>query len=314
MHQDAHLPTGLGGWLWPVTWLSAVMPVLFSTLVVHMAVEHMPRVRDMAWPYSAAFHAYELPAIVFSGVGLCFSTWWAMQWFARAPRLVTWGPPALTAWVALVTALLWPERDEPPVIVTLVAAWCAATLAWWAARRSARVRDAFTALPRPVAASGVRGVLLGGPEHWGALRWLLPGVVVYTAVNLWLDLQVSVDAALEPLPEGPPPTNAFAAIGDPSRYILASRQAVGLQVSAVLALLGALVALARGSRSFPLWAVVAVLLALGAPLRMSLRDWCCPFLDGPEFERAARAWLTVLALAVIGALAWRRPRATPHAE
>lgn len=307
-------PTGLGGWLWPATWLSAVMPVLFSTLVVHMAVEHIARFRGLAWPYSAAFRAYELPAIVFSGVGLCFSTWWAMQWFARAPRLVTWGPPALTAWVALMTALAWPERDEPPVTMALVAAWCAATLAWWAARRSARVRTTFTALPCPVAASGVRGVVLGGPADWSAMRWLLPGVLVYTAVNLWLDLQVSVDAAMEPLPEGPAPTNAFESLSEPARYILASRFALGVQVSAVLALAGAFIALARGSRSFPPWTVVAVLLALGAPLRMSLRDWCCPFLDGPEFERAVHAWLTVLALTMIGAIAWRRPRATPQAE
>ena len=216
--------------------------------------------------------------------------------------------------MALTTVLLWPERDESEVIMALAAGWSMATIAWWAVRRSVRVRDAFMTPPGLVNISGVRGVLLGGPSNWDTLRWLLPGVLGYTAVNVWLDLQISVDAAMQPLPEGPPPTNVFAAIGDPTRYILASRVAAALQAAAVLSLLGAWVALARGSRWFPLWALVTVLLGLGAAVRMAIRDWCCPFLDGPEFERASRAWFAVLVLALIGAHAWLQPRATPRAE
>lgn len=314
MHQEGRGPVGLGGWLWPVTWLSAVLPVLFVTLATHMVVLAVAGHPAMLWAYSAEYRWYVYGQIVFASVGLCFTAWWAMQWFARSPRLVTWGPPALTAWLVLTTVLLWPERDEPEVTMVVAAGWSMVTLAWWAARRSVRVHNAFTTPPRPVTVTGVRGVLLGGPANWDALRWLLPGVLGYTAVNLWLDLQISLDAAMQPLPEGPPPTNVFAVIGDPTRYILASREAAALQAAAVLSLLGALVALARGSRWLPLWTVVAVLLALGAAVRMAIRDWCCPFLDGPEFERASHAWMAVLALTIIGAIAWARPRATPHAE
>ena len=82
-------PVGLGGWLWPVTWVSAMMPVLFVTPFAHSVVGTVARYPDMLSEYSAEYRWHVYSEIVFTSVGLCITVWWAMHWFARSPRLIT---------------------------------------------------------------------------------------------------------------------------------------------------------------------------------------------------------------------------------
>lgn len=303
-------PTGLGGWLWPVTWLSAMWPVAWLALAVD-ALRWMWGWMPSLWALGEPWHFVARMTLLFPGAA--FAVWWAARWFARDPRLPRRAPWLLWPWALIITPLAWPQpRASEYAIVAL--AWSAVVLAWWASRHSMRVRNTFVAGPIPPRGHGVSGVLRGGPVGWDGLRWLIPGVLGYAAARLAFELPVSIEAAMEAIPVVPPAGGAGPLVHDPTRYILASRVVLGLQVAALLTLLAAFVALARGWRSLPLLTIATLLLALGAPLRMVIRDWCCPFVDGPAFESHVVSWLVALALAVIGALAWRRPRATPHAE
>ena len=317
MNESKTHRVGLGGWLWPATWLSALMPVLLLPLIVDMAWRFLTGLDDWPWAERPVEIQWEYAkGMVFGAISGTVAFWWASQWFARSPRVRTWGPVVLAVTALVLGALLFPHRDDPLVVALLVTGGCTVALAWWAAYRSLRVRNTFVAGALPVHSAGGANVLRDGPGDWSARRWLLPGVMAYAALRLLLETTVSVDAVREALPTAA----ELAAMGngpmahDPTRYILASRTALALQLAAIITLAAAGVALARASKWGPVLTIPAVLLALGAAVRMAIRDWCCPFVDGPRFEEHVVAWLVVLALALIGAIAWRRPRATPHAE
>ena len=310
-------PVGLGGWLWPVTWLSALMPALLLPLIVDMVWRFLTGLDDWPWAERPVEMQWEYAkGMVFGAISGTVAFWWASQWFARSPRVRTWGPVVLAVAALVLGALLLPHRDDPLVVALLVTGGCTVALAWWAAYRSLRVRHTFVDGAVPVRGAGFANVLRHGPGDWSALRWLVPGVLAYAALRLVLEASWSLDAVLHPYIA----SDELVAIGsgaslhDPTRYILASRTALVLQLAAMLALVAAGVALARGSKWMPVLTVSALLLALGAAVRMAVRDWCCPFVDGPPFESHVMMWLSALVVAGIGAIAWRRPRATPHAE
>ena len=84
---------------------------------------------------------------------------------------------------------------------------------------------------------------------------------------------------------------------------------MALALSSVAAVLfaGALVGLVRGARWTPWITIAAILLAMAAPLYMSIRDWRCPFLDGPGFERMWREWCVILLTTTLGGTFRRWP-------
>jgi hypothetical protein len=195
----------------------------------------------------------------------------------------------------------------------------AATAWFFAARVSRRVRNTFGAHPP----SDWPGTVFDGPREWSRRRWLLPGALAFAVLQLWFELPIFAQDAFETIPPPPPVVDTASGVGTaaglialshPGRYIEASRVALALSAAGAVSIAGALIGLARGSRWTAPLALVGFLFAMAAPLRMSVRDWCCPFLDGPEFERMWREWCVVLAIWIFGGAWRRRPERTPRAE
>jgi hypothetical protein len=302
-------PVGLGGWLWPVTGLAATLPLFLTAAMV----------AALAGDLVAILRYGEIPDLLGEswvqreiGVMALLTTiawWWAIRWFARDPSMLRRGPIALLACAAVVATIAGFERDSSEYLVIASILFCLATASFLGARWSTRVRNTFVAHPLPAPAHGWRGVLFGGPRDWSHRRWLLPGVLIYAAVRLFFELSIFSGAAFEAIPPAPPTTDpriangtaaALIAMGHPGRYIEASRLALALSSISYLLLVGALIGLVRGARWTPWLTLGALMLAMAAPVRMSFRDWCCPFLDGPEFERMWREWCVVILIAVLG--------------
>lgn len=100
--------------------------------------------------------------------------------------------------------------------------------------------------------------------------------LAYAALELWFELPTFAEAAFETIPPPPPAFNmqsgngnaaARVAMRHPGRYIEASRMALALSSGAVLLPAGAVIGLARGARWTPWIRLIAILLAMSAPLQ-----------------------------------------------
>lgn len=316
MKEMRHAPIGLGGWLWPVTWSAAVLPVLFAAVILAALAGNLAVILhygEVPYPLGEPWVQREI------GVRLLLTAtawWWAIRWFARDPRMPRQGPVVLLACAGLVETVAWLDRDRAEYHVLATILLGLAIAGFIGARWSARVRNTFVVHPLPSPVPGWRGKLLSGPHDWSHRRWLLPGALVCAVLKLWLELPTFAEAAFEAIPPPPPAYSAdkgsgnamaLIAMSHPGRYIEASRTALVLSSGAVLLVAGALVGLMRGARWTPWIALAAILLAMSAPLYMSLRDWCCPFLDGPQFERMWHEWCIVVLITTLGGAFQRWP-------
>ena len=77
-------PVGLGGWLWPVTWLSAVMPVAWWTYCISLVARVSPNDPEWLWLMLAPWRVAAAVGVHLLGAAL--ATWWSVRWFARGPR------------------------------------------------------------------------------------------------------------------------------------------------------------------------------------------------------------------------------------
>ncbi len=316
MKKMRHAPTGLGGWLWPITWLAATLPVLLTAVIVAtVAGDLIAILRYGTFPY----HFGEPWAQLELGVYLLLTSaawWWAIRWFARDPRMPRQGPIALLAGAALVETIAWIDRGHTEYHALASLLLALAVAGFIGARFSARVSNTFVAQPLPPSARGWRGTIFDGPLDWSHRRWLLPGTLACAALRLWYEIPIYAEAAFETIPPPHPAGDthngggnaaALIAMAHPGRYIEASRVALVLLSAAVLMIAGALVGLVRGARWTPWITLAATLLAMSAPLYMSIRDWCCPFLDGPPFEHMWRPWCAIALMLTLGGALKRWP-------
>lgn len=309
-------PAGLGGWLWPVTWLAATLPLFMTAAIIAALIDPLfvlLRYGTILYPFGEAWLQWEI------GVGVLLTAtawWWAIRWFDRDPRMLRRAPIALLACTAAVAAIGWVDRDHSvyPVIATVLLGLTAAS--FLGVRCSKRIRNTFVSHPLPVPDPGWHGALFGGPSDWSHRRWLLPGMLAYAAVRLFFELGTFAGAAFETIPPAPVTGSAQIAEGTaaaliamthPGRYIEASRVALALSSISAMLLTGALIGLMRGARWTPWLTLGALLCAMAAPLWMSVRDWCCPFVDGPEFERMWHEWCVVILIAALGGALRRWP-------
>lgn len=306
---------GLGGWLWPITWLSAALPVMLAAAVGAALYRDLNEALHFR---HGPYWLDDASALRHLGVDVWLTLaawWWAIRWFARDPRLLRRGPALLGASALIATTVAWIDRDlgyrsDAILASTLFVLALAGTTA---SRWSTRVRNTFSSRPTPVFARARDRMLFGGPRDWSGWRWLLPGVIFCAAWWLWLELPVHADAALATIPPAPPPVPrnaansaaALRAIAHPGRYIEASRVALMLSCVAGTATFVALYGLLRGAR----WTTWAAFLALAfgatAAAWMTYSDWCCPFVDGPPFAQMWRQWCIAL-LVFLSGMAYRR--------
>lgn len=313
MKEMRHTPIGLGGWLWPVTWSAAVLPVLFAAVILAALAGDLAvilRYGEVPYPFGEPWVQREI------GVRLLLTAaawWWAIRWFAHDPRMLRQAPVVLLACAGVVEVVAWLDRHHSDHHVLASVLLGLAIAGFIGARWSTRVRNTFVTHPLPPPASGWRGTLFSGPHDWSHRRWLLPGALAYALLKLWYELPTFAEAAFETIPPLPAyvaqsesgSAAALIAMGHPGRYIEASRVALALSSGAVLMLACALIGLIRGARWTPWITLTAILLAMSAPLYMSVRDWCCPFLDGPQFERMWHEWCLVALIVTFGG-AFRR--------
>lgn len=308
MNENRLAPAGLGGWLWPVTWSVAALPLLLTASITTALISGLMiilRYGEVPYAIREPWAQREIGVMLL----LTTSAWWfAIRWFAHDPRMPRQGPMVLLTCAGVVETIAWIDRDyaEYHVLASILLGVTIASLI--GARWSARVHNTFVHHPLPTPAPGWRGTVISGPRDWSHRRWLLPGALAYALIRLWFELPTFAEAAFETIPPPLPGGNAYrgngnaaalVALGHPGRYIEASRVALVLSSVAVLMLAGALIGMVRGAR-WTLWITLSTLLvAMTAPLWMSIRDWCCPFLDGPEFGRMWQGWCVVLLITTL---------------
>ena len=178
------------------------------------------------------------------------------------------------------------------------------------ARWSKRIRNTFVPGTLPAHADAFDTAVLGGPRDWSRGYWLLPGALAYAAFGLFSEWLVFADVASQTIPPPHPadPANdgcgfgmAVVGSGYSMRQIEAYREALTLSHAAGLMLLGAVVGFVRGARWTTLAAIAAMALAMAAPLRITLGEWCSPFVDGPDFREMWREWCVALILVTLAA-------------
>lgn len=304
---DRPQPAGLGGWLWPISWASAVLPVAsLASLVATLSGDLFVIFRYGEIPYPLS-EPWALRSIGLALLLVLISWWWAIGWFARDPHVIRKSPLLLFGCASLLIAIGWIERDLADyALASGILTGLAATI-MISSRWSKRVRNTFTSDFMLKHATTFEGTIMGGPVDWSRGRWILPGALLYAGVALCFEWRVFAEAASQAIPPPLPepvrrePGNtaeALATLGHPGRYIEASRVALMLSLGAALLIAGAFTAFARGAR-WTSWILISALaFAMAAPLRMSARDWCCPFLDGPDFELMWRMWCVVLILVI----------------
>ncbi len=319
MNEATHAPAGLGGWLWPITWVVAVLPVFFTaTFVANLPiiVEYTLFQDSAAYPFDQPWAHREI------GLHLLLtlvSWWWARQWFARAPQLPRQAPTLLLALTLLTGWFGWIDRHQdvyPQLAAVLLGIAIGSKLA---ARWSIRVRNTFTAGPHPTYASRWDASVPGGPVDWSRGRWLLPGALLYAVLGLCSEWPIFAAVASHTIPPPHPsdPANngcgfglAVVGSGYSMHQIQAHREALAISLVAGLLTIGALVGLYRGAR-WTGWIMIAALaMAMVAPFRITLGDWCSPYVDGPDFRGMWWEWCAALFLVIAGT-AFRRWPADP---
>lgn len=308
----ARATAGLGGWLWPVTWATAVLPVFLTASVVASVpsfIGYIEQGNAGPYPVDTAW-AYRIMGL--NALQTLAAWWWATQWFARDPRLPRQGPIVLLASGMLIAVIAWIDGHDdfhPKLAAALTGLGIAGILC---ARWSKRIRNTFVPGTLPAHADAFDTAVLGGPRDWSRGYWLLPGALAYAAFGLFSEWVVLVDVASQalppPYPEGPPYDGCvrglgFATMGNAYSVsqIEAYREALTLSHAAGLMLLGAVVGFVRGARWTLLAAIAALALAMAAPFRITLRDWCSPFVDGPDFRGMWHEWCIALILVTLAA-------------
>ncbi|MBL8262861.1 MAG: hypothetical protein JNM58_10570 [Xanthomonadaceae bacterium] len=307
----ARAPAGLGGWLWPVTWATAVLPVFLTASVV----AHLPSIIEYTlgpgdiYPYDQPWVHREIGVHVLLTL---VSWWWALHWFARDPHLPRRGPIMLLSSGMLIAGVAWIDHRHTghPMFAGILLSLAIAGFIF--ARWSKRIRNTFVPGTLPAHADAFDTAVLGGPRDWSRGYWLLPGALAYAVFGLFSEWVVLVDVASQalppPYPEGPPHDGCvrglgFATMGNvySVSQIEAHREALTISHAAGLMLLGAVVGFVRGARWTLLAAIAALALAMAAPLRITLGEWCSPFVDGPDFREMWREWCVALILVTLAA-------------
>jgi hypothetical protein len=314
---DALPPAGLGGWLWPVTWASAVLPVFLTASVVESVPSFIgyleqakagPYIENTTWAWRAMGLNLLLTLVAW---------WWALRWFARDPYLPRQGPIVLMSLGLLCSGLAAIDRhpyDDPTLAASLLAFAIAGLLC---VRWSKRIRNTFTTDAMPAHANEFDTALFGGPRDWSRGYWLLPGALLYAVFGLFTEWTVFADVATKTIPPPHPadPANdgcgfglAVVGSGYSMRQIEAYREALTISHIAGLLLLGAVTGFVRGAR-WAAWVTIAALaLAMAAPLRITRHDWCSSLLDHTDFRGMWHEWCVVLILMTVATGIHRLPR------
>lgn len=321
---DRPQPAGLGGWLWPVTWVVAALPLLLASDLISRlseALVFIVRHGQVPYPLSEAWGLRDM-AVLLSMTTIAW--WWTILWFARDPRIVRQAHYLLLVGSGSVFLVAWFERHPTDYTVLAAILCCLAIAALLCARWSKLVRNTFVVGAMPTEAIAWKNVVFGGPRDWSRGYWLIPGTLLSAALWLLFALPFFADAALQAIPPPPPPMpflsgNAAAlerlfAYDHPGRYIEASRVALVLSLVAGLLVACAFAGLARGARWTAGITVAALAFGMAAPLWMDLRDWCCPFHHDPPLATMWRPWCGLLILAIFRTILGHRSNATAPAE
>jgi hypothetical protein len=312
-------PAGLGGWLWPVTWATAVLPVFLIASVaasVPSLIEYLEQGKADPYPVDItwAYRAMGLNVLLTLG-----SWWWAIRWFGRNPRLPRQGPVALLALGVLVAAIGWIDRPSHfhPALAAMPIGL--ATVGYLCARWSKRIRNTFVPHALPARADEFDAALFGGPRDWSRGYWLLPGALAYAVFGVFSEglvfAKVASQALPLPYPAGPPHDGCIRGLGFTTMgnaysvsQIETHREALAISHLAALLILGALVGFARGARWTAWLAMLALAFAMAAPLRVTLGKWCSPILDHTDFRGMWHEWCIVLILVAMSTAyrRWRR--------
>ena len=304
-------PAGLGGWLWPVTWATAALPVLLTASVAASLPAFIEYLRqsgnslypeDIAW----AYRAYGLNVLL-----TLVSWWWATRWFARDPRLPRQGPLVLFALGLLCMVLAAFARHDPGDTILAASVLGVAIAAFFCVRWSKRIRNTLVTGALPAHTDEFDAVVFGGPRDWSRGYWLLPGALLHAIFGLVTEWTVFAEVASQalppPYPEGPPHDGCTRSLGFSTmgttysaNQIETYREALTISHAAGLLLLGALIGFVRGAR-WTVWAAIAALaLAMAAPLRITLGEWCTHILNHTDFPGMWREWAVVLILVIVG--------------
>lgn len=307
-------PAGLGGWLWPVTWVAAVLPVFLTASVVASVPSFIgyleqanvgPYLEDTAWAWRAMGLNLLLTLVAW---------WWAIHWFARDPRLPRRGPVVLLASGILFAVIAWIDDhdDFHPKLAAALMGFAIASFicVHW----SKRIRNTFITGDIPSHANEFDTAVFNGPIDWSRGYWLLPGALAYAVFGLFSEWLVFADVASQTIPPPHPadPANdgcghgmAVVGSGYSLRQIEAYREALTISHAAGLLILAAVIGFVRGARWTAWIAIPALALAMAAPLRITRRDWCSPMLDHTDFRGMWHEWGVVLLLVIV-ATAYRR--------
>jgi hypothetical protein len=178
-------PAGLGGWLWPVTWATAVLPVFLTASVMASVPSFIgyleqakagPYLEDTAWAWRA---------IGLNLLQTLVAWWWAIRWFARDPRLPRQGPVVLLASGILITAIAWIDEHNDFHSKLAAALMGFAIASVICVHFSKRIRNTFVTSAIPSHANEFDTAVFNGPIDWSRGYWLLPGALAYAVFGLF---------------------------------------------------------------------------------------------------------------------------------
>lgn len=311
---DRPQPTGLGGWLWPVTWATAVLPVFLTASVAASVpgfIEYLRQNEASTYPMD---HVWVYRAYGFNVLLVLVSWWWATRWFARDSNLPRRGPLVLLMLGILCATLVAIDRHPADYRILAAGILGFAITAFICVRLSKRIRNTFAESTIPPRANRFDTTLFNGPIDWSRGYWLLPGALAYAVFGLFSEWMVFADVASQTIPSPHPadPANdgcgygmAVVGSGYSLRQIEAYREALTISYAAGLLILAAVVGFVRGARWIAWVAIPALALAMAAPLRITQQDWCSPLLDHTDFRGMWHEWGIVLILVIV-TTAYRR--------
>lgn len=311
---NAPPPAGLGSWLWPVTWATAVLPVFLTASVVASVphfIEYLRQSEASTYPID---HTWVYRAYGFNAVLVLASWWWATRWFARDSHLLQRGPLVLLMLGILCATLVAIDRHPSDYPILAVSVLGFAITAFIFFRFSKRIRNTFVTGAIPSHANEFDNAVFNGPRDWSRGYWLLPGALAYAVFGLFSEWLIFADVASQTIPPPHPadPANdgcghgmAVVGSGYSLHQIEAYREALTISHAAGLLILAAAIGLVRSARWTAWAAIPALALAMAAPLRITRRDWCSPLLDHTDFRGMWHEWCVVLILVIV-ATAYRR--------
>ena len=138
---DRPQPAGLGGWLWPVTWATAVLPVFLTASVaasVPSFIEYLRQNEASTYPMD---HVWVYRAYGFNVLLVLVSWWWATRWFARDSNLPRRGPLVLLMLGILCATLVAIDRHPADYRILAASILGFAITAFICVRLSKRIRN-----------------------------------------------------------------------------------------------------------------------------------------------------------------------------